>query len=121
MKVTQLSFYIYGEKRAVIPKEAILKEKNTEKRSLLKRWKQGARETVGEFFGEPSVEWRGRGRLAVSGAQKIGFFAEDRILVLLKEERLWVCGKGLMCLSFQNEVLVIGGRICAVSYEEDEA
>ncbi|MBO5305893.1 MAG: YabP/YqfC family sporulation protein [Clostridia bacterium] len=95
-----------------------MKKKKTENTSLVKRFFGKVGETSGELFGEPLVEWRGKGRVTVSGAKRIGFFSEERIMVLLARERLWVCGRSLMCLSFQNETLVIGGRICSIAYEE---
>lgn len=97
-----------------------MKQKKTEKVSFWGKLMGGASGISNELFGEPFVEWRGRGRVTVGGAKRIGFFSEDKILVLLAKERLWVCGRRLMCLSFQNEVLVIGGEICSVAYEEDE-
>ena len=93
-----------------------MKQKKTEKVSFLGKLMGGASGISGELFGE----WRGRGRVTVGGAKRIGFFSEDKILVLLAKERLWVCGRRLMCLSFQNEVLAIGGEICSVAYEEGE-
>ncbi len=97
-----------------------MKQEKAEKVPLLKRLAGRTGEISGDLFGEPLVEWRGKGRVTVSGAKKIGFFSEDRILVLLAKERLWVCGRSLMCISFQSEVLVIGGKICSVAYEEGE-
>lgn len=76
----------------------------------------GARQSV--VFCGTTVLWQGRNRLTVEGAEKIGFLSPERILVLLKKDSLSVCGKGLMCLSFRGKVLVIGGRIDSLCYEE---
>ncbi len=98
-----------------------MKKEKSEKVPLLRRLGNMVREESGNFFGDPLIEWRGRGRLTVGGAQKIGSFSAERILVLLAKEKLIVCGRGLVCLSFQNETLVIGGKIHSVTYgEEDE-
>jgi hypothetical protein len=70
------------------------------------------------FLGGTSVLWQGRSRVTVEGAEKIAFLSPERILVLLGRECLSVQGDRLMCLSFQDKVLVIGGRIDSLAYEE---
>ena len=80
------------------------------------------RKSVGRsvFLSGPSVLWQGRSRVTVEGADKIGFLSSERILVLLGKDCLSVRGDGLMCLSFQEKVLVIGGRIDSLTYGEEK-
>ena len=70
------------------------------------------------IFGGNTVLWQGRNRLTVEGADKIGYLSPERIVVLLGKDSLSVCGKKLMCLSFRDDVLVIGGRIDSLDYGE---
>lgn len=92
--------------------------KKQEKDRVTQRERNDARQSV--VFGGATVLWQGRNRLTVEGAKKIGFLSSERILVLLDKDSLSVCGKRLMCLSFQGKVLVIGGRIDSISYGEEK-
>lgn len=94
-----------------------MKRENT-KKAKPNRLLEGVRRVSGELLGSSFVEWRGRGELVVGGAKSIGCLSEQRIVVVLVDDRLLVCGHALICRSFQNETLVIGGRIDSVSYEE---
>ncbi len=92
--------------------------KKQRKERLAQKESDGMRQSV--VFGGTTVLWQGRNRLTVEGAEKIGFLSSERILVLLDKDSLSVCGKRLMCLSFQGKVLVIGGRIDSLSYGEEK-
>ena len=81
-----------------------MKKETENKKTFLRRLGDKVREESGIFFGEPMVRWHGKKRLIIEGAEKIGFFSAERILVLLSGQSLTVCGKGLMCLSFQNQI-----------------
>ena len=94
-----------------------MKEKKR-REGLFQRLGRQIAEETGTFLGDPHIELCGRGRLTVGGAKKIGSFSPEKIRILLSKETLTVTGISLICLSFQNETLVIGGRILSVTFGE---
>lgn len=71
-----------------------------------------------EVLGPVRMEWRGRTSLTVDGASKIESCGRERVTVRLRGECVIILGSDLICRSFQNGVLVIGGRIDSVAYAE---
>ena len=94
-----------------------MKEKKKSE-GFLGRFGRRFADEAGVLFGEPRIELCGKRRLTVGGAKKIGFCSPEKIRILLSGESLTVVGKEMICLSFQNETLVIGGRLFSVAFGE---
>ena len=76
--------------------------------------KRTVREKIDACFGEPSIECRGWRSVTVGGAKKIEVLTGERVVVRLTGERLVIEGRELLCVSFNNGCLVVGGEIESV-------
>ena len=66
------------------------------------------------------IELYGQNKLLLQGCRKILKYGEEEMLLDLGRMRLRVCGERLWCTSFISGALGVGGRICSVSFEEEE-
>ncbi len=89
------------------------KKKGAERVSLWKSMTAPIEDAV-----ETRILLHGRGELMVDGARRIEHCTEEHMAVRLRRERFDIYGCGLICRSFRNGVLVIGGRIDSLSFEK---
>ena len=72
------------------------------------------------LFGESRIEMRGREMLFVSGCRRIIKYSPSEIIFELKGFFLSVRGSGLICTTYHYGSVTVEGRICAISFEEEE-
>ena len=70
-------------------------------------------------FEECLVVLRGEGEVTVHGCKKILLYSTELIRLKMRRRTLCIRGKGLACTSFSGGIMMLEGRIDAISYETE--
>ncbi len=91
-----------------------MKRETKEKHPPFGRVRRAVREKTDGLFGDPYIECHGWRRITIGGAKRIESMSKERVVVLLDQGHLAVCGGELICVSFQSGSLTVEGAIDSV-------
>ena len=72
------------------------------------------------FSGSGLVEIRGRGEVTVRGGGRILLYTPSEIRIAMGCDTLSIAGEDLICTSYYQGAIGVGGRIVGVRFEEGE-
>ena len=68
------------------------------------------------FTDEPRIEMLGNREIIVDGCKGVVEYDENTIRLSLGESVLSLCGSDLVIKTFDNDIAVISGQICEISF-----